>query len=63
MNLRQKDASTLGRTMGFALMVAFLSLGAISGCGSSRMIVTILRALVSLADLTGFWAVKSLLTV
>jgi hypothetical protein len=35
MNLRQKDASTLGRTMGFALMVAFLSLGAISGCGSS----------------------------
>ena len=24
------------RTMGFALMVAFLSLGAISGCGSSN---------------------------
>ena len=28
--------SKMRRTMGFALMVAFLSLGAISGCGSSN---------------------------
>jgi hypothetical protein len=26
----------MGRTMGLALMVAFLSLGAISGCGNSN---------------------------
>ena len=36
MSLLDSVGSKMRRTMGFALMVAFLSLGAISGCGSSN---------------------------
>ena len=36
MNSLHKVGSRMRRTMGFALIVAFLSLGVISGCGSSN---------------------------
>ena len=53
--------SKMRRTMGFALMVAFLSLGAISGCGSSNDDNDLFGSVGSdaiLAGLTGVWALS-----